>query len=198
MEAAAAGRGWEGVADHLSSFVQRQEELRAQHRKVEEEVLQAARKVSSRLHARTEQLFSEDNSTSGEAAAADQGSKSPEPDVSSLKELSILLQANLHSIIAAREQAELRNCYERLCERAYAPELMERSLKTEGEIDKRIEKKMVHLVRLKEYKRLYTPKQVSEQQKDLPATKGQSLELESSKGSSSSSTGAESPTLAPK
>ena len=118
--------------------------------------------------------------------------------MSSLKALSISLQANLHAIIAAREQAEIHNSYERLCERAYAPELLERSLKTEAQIDKRIEKKMVHLVRLKEYKRLYTPKQVSDQQKELPATKGQPLELESAKGSSSSSTGAELPTLAPK
>jgi hypothetical protein len=53
---------------------------------------------------------------------------------------------------------------ERPCERAYRPDLMERDLKILAEIDKRIEKTMVHLVSLKEYKKLYT-KEV----KPLPA-----------------------------
>jgi len=57
---------------------------------------------------------------------------------------------------------------ERLCERAYRPEILERELKILAEFDKRIEKKMVRLVQLKEYKRIYGTKEVKAQPAEAP------------------------------
>lgn len=45
-------------------------------------------------------------------------------------------------------------------ERAYNPDIMERVLKLQSEIDRRIEKVLKRLVMIKEYKRLYVPKSV--------------------------------------
>jgi hypothetical protein len=45
-------------------------------------------------------------------------------------------------------------------ERAYNPDIMERALKIEAEIDRRIEKKLRHLVMAKEYKKMYVRKSV--------------------------------------
>lgn len=86
---------------------------------------------------------------------------------------------------------------ERVCDQAYAPEILERTLRIEAEIDRRKDKQLAQLVRLKEYKKFYLPKQLSAQVKTQPA-KGQALELGSPKVSTPASVDVESPTSAPK
>ena len=49
---------------------------------------------------------------------------------------------------------------QKVCERAYRPEIMEAEMKLEALIDKQIEKALSHLVHLKEYKRMHVPKEV--------------------------------------
>ena len=44
---------------------------------------------------------------------------------------------------------------QKVCERAYRPEVMERELKIRAELDKRIEKAIARLVTIKEYKKFY-------------------------------------------
>jgi len=58
---------------------------------------------------------------------------------------------------------------ERVCERAYRPNLMERELKIHAEIDKRIDRTMAHLARLKEHKRLYGTKEVKARPTEVPS-----------------------------
>ena len=64
---------------------------------------------------------------------------------------------------------ESHNLDESACERAYRPDLMERELKILAEIDKRIEKTIVRLVQLKEYKRIYGTKEVKAQPAEVPS-----------------------------
>ena len=45
-------------------------------------------------------------------------------------------------------------------ERAYRPDVVERTAKVEAQIDKQIEKALARLANLKEYKRIYVPKTV--------------------------------------
>ncbi len=45
-------------------------------------------------------------------------------------------------------------------ERAYRPDVVERTAKVEAQIDKQIEKALARLANLKEFKRIYVPKNV--------------------------------------
>ena len=73
---------------------------------------------------------------------------------------------------------------ERLCERAYRPEILERELKISADIDKRIEKAMQRLVLAKEFKKQYRPKEVYAQVADSTAllAKSQACEPRGSQG----------------
>jgi len=59
---------------------------------------------------------------------------------------------------AIRDMLGLIETYDldqKVCERAYRPEVMERELKIRADLDKRIEKAIARLVTIKEYKKFY-------------------------------------------
>jgi hypothetical protein len=212
LEAAGAKKGWEGIADYLASSVQNAEKTRALYRDMATALAEAASNIGTRLAERAKSLGSDDapaTSTSGTPGcdtaksgiaknATNQKSKSSSNEMESLIMLAQTLQSCLREIISMRHAAENVDWDERLCERAYGSELMERESKVHADFDKRIEKKITLLVRLKEYKRYYGTQQakVPLEQKNLPA-KPQTSELDGPQPSPST-IDAESTTLAPK
>ena len=61
------------------------------------------------------------------------------------------------------QQSEKHDLEQRPGERAYRPDVVERTVKVEAQIDKQIEKALARLANLKEYKRIYVPKTVARQ-----------------------------------
>ena len=59
------------------------------------------------------------------------------------------------------QQSEKHDLEQRPGERAYRPDVVERTVKVEAQIDKQIEKALARLANLKEYKRIYVPKTVA-------------------------------------
>ena len=59
--------------------------------------------------------------------------------------------------------SEKHDLEQRPGERAYRPDVVERTVKVEAQIDKQIEKALARLANLKEYKRIYVPKTVARQ-----------------------------------
>lgn len=66
------------------------------------------------------------------------------------KELNIVSKELVVPMLQAAEKWKLDEI-----ERAYAPDIMERELKIQAEIDRRIDKVLKHLVMIKEYKKYY-------------------------------------------
>jgi hypothetical protein len=187
--------GWEGIADYLANSVQGAETTRESLRNVAKAYCEASATFSKGLQKQLQRALSHDvvpcetpapggmpaldATPSPDATPASSGTRNamPPPDATNqASELSndqwerlILLakEMNIYSRAIAPLLSMIRNydADEKLCERAYRPELMERELKICADIDKRIEKTLTRLAWLKDYKKLYGPKEV----KALPA-----------------------------
>jgi hypothetical protein len=62
---------------------------------------------------------------------------------------------------------ETHDLDQKVCERAYRPEVMERELKIRADLDKRIEKAIARLVTIKEYKKFYGANVIEAQAAEL-------------------------------
>ena len=90
------------------------------------------------------------------------GQEANEPDrarfqsqIELVKELNVM---NKEVIVPMLQLIENYDLDQKVCERAYRPDVMERNLKIEADIDKRIEKAISRLVTVKEYKKFYGAK----------------------------------------
>src|ERR1700682_4804134 len=72
--------------------------------------------------------------------------------ISVMKELNVM---NREVIVPMLQLIENYDVDQKIAERAYRPDLMEKYLKIEADIDKRIEKALGRLVTIKEYKKFY-------------------------------------------
>ena len=120
-----------------------------------------------------EQVFKPDEAKADSQAAEDEAkanSQAVQFDKLSvlLKELNIVSTGLVVPLVQAVERMKLDQI-----ERAYQPHIMEKELKIQAEIDRRIEKVLKRLVMAKEFKRLYPAKSVKANQieaTNLPAT----------------------------
>lgn len=172
-----AGRnnGWVGIADHLANSVQDAESVRAGVRDVVKAWAKAAGAVGNCVAKQIELTFAPDAPPEAPTPAGPPASAAANgvpPNASDVKgDLSYDQVEKLNTLlkqlqICSNQIAPVLRTIEKgdldasVCERAYAPEVLERELKLHADIDKRIEKTMSRLIELKEYKRMYTPKLV--------------------------------------
>ena len=80
------------------------------------------------------------------------------------KELNILSKELVVPILHAAEKQKLDQI-----ERAYDPDIMERELKIQAEIDRRIDKVLKRLVMIKEYKKFYVVKGIDSRPLEIEA-----------------------------
>jgi hypothetical protein len=76
----------------------------------------------------------------------------------SVKQLSLVSS----NIVATLKELENFDIEERVCDRAYRPDIIEKNLQVNAQIDRSIDKHMVRLVNLKEFKRQYAKKEVKQ------------------------------------
>ncbi len=180
-----AGRnGWDGIAEYLASSVQDVETVRESLRDVAKSYSEASALFCKRFHKQLELMDAPEVVPSGTPAptgtpapggtsasggtspnATNQGSELSSDQVEKLILLAKEMRLTSREIAPALSMIGNYDLDERLCERAYRPEILERELKISADIDKRIEKTMVRLGWLKDYKKLYGAKEV----KALPA-----------------------------
>ena len=154
--------GWEGIAEHFAKTLDNNESARDTMRSSNKAVREMVVPIYEVVTRHMGQMLVPDggNQESKQSTAAD------------LEKLTVLMsemKAAAGVVGGALRAIESYCLDERPCERAYRPDLMERDLKILAEIDKRIEKTMVHLVSLKEYKKLYGTKEVKARQAEVPS-----------------------------
>jgi hypothetical protein len=154
-----AGRsGWSGVAKYLGSTSPDTDRMVDAIRTMAKSHVATVGKVHALIDEQTELMSSRGSS----AVPADEKSRQADPAefqrlIAMARELNVM---NTELIVPTLQLIENYDLDQKVCERAYRPEIMERHLKIEAEIDKRIEKKITQLVTIKEYKKLYGAKEV--------------------------------------
>jgi hypothetical protein len=147
-----AGRqnGWEGIAEHFAKPLDNNESARDAMRKMNKAMLDMTVLVTEFVRKRIPTNGNMDQERNpGAVTELDKWNLL-------LKEMGILAS----TFTPALRFIESFCLDEKVCERAYKPDFLERELKILADIDKRIDKKLVQLVKIKEYKRLYQPQVV--------------------------------------
>jgi hypothetical protein len=149
-----AGRdnGWEGIADYFAKTLDNNEVTRDGMHDLSTAHREAVIKIHGVLTKQMTQILASDGTNQDKNSAATVLAKLTEMMIE-MKATSSVVSATLHAMRSY-------GLDERPCERAYRPDVMEKELKILGEIDKRIEKTIARLVVLKEYKKMYSPKEV--------------------------------------
>ena len=166
-----AGRsGWTGIAKHFESAAGDGDRMFEAIRAMARSHAATVGKVCSLIDEKAA-LISPRGSSADPA-----GQEANEPDragfqsqIELVKELNVM---NKEVIVPMLQLIENYDLDQKVCERAYRPDVMERNLKIEADIDKRIEKTITRLVAIKEYKKLYGTNVVkgpSTEVIDLPA-----------------------------
>jgi hypothetical protein len=172
-----AGRsGWSGVADYLKTSVGDGDRMCDAIRTMTRSHAVTFSKTCAVMDQRLQQM-SAGKSAGQEGQSSDRASK--QSDSAELQSLITLAKELNLTTDMIRDQLQLIETYDldqRVCERAYRPETMERELKLRAELDKRIEKAINRLVTIKEYKKFYGAKVVEAQAAEvvvsLPAKPG--------------------------
>ncbi len=139
--------GWSGVADHLKANVGDGDRMCDAIRDMSKSHALAFGKACALMDQRLERVL---------AGKSDPDSK--QSDSAELQQLIILAKELNVTTDIVRDMLQLIENYDldqKLSERAYRPEVMERELKIWAELDKRIEKAINRLVTIKEYKKFY-------------------------------------------
>jgi hypothetical protein len=162
-----AGRnGWSGIAEYLESAGDGDRMCDAL-RALAKSHAKTVQKVYALVGEQTQRMCPRD-SVNQESSAA-QESKSADPAefhqlIAMMKELNVM---NKELIVPALLLIENYDLDQTVSERAYRPDMMERHLKIEADIDKRIEKAIVRLVTIKEYKKFYVGKEIEASSTDV-------------------------------
>jgi hypothetical protein len=161
--------GWRGVADYLKTNLGDGDRMCDGIRAVSKSHLLALGRACALIDERL-QGISAGKSAGQEGQSSDQESK--QSDSAELQDLIILAkELNLTTGIVRDmlDQIESYDLDQKLAERAYRPEIMERELKIRAELDKRIEKAINRLVQIKEYKRFYGANVIEAQHAEVVA-----------------------------
>jgi Asp-tRNA(Asn)/Glu-tRNA(Gln) amidotransferase C subunit len=150
----AGSEGWRGVADYVRRTSGDGDRVHDAMRAMAKSHAVAVGKVYALIGELTEQMSSRD-------AADHEGKQTVSTELQNLlalaKELNVV---NNELIVPTLKLVENNDLDQKVCERAYRPEILERELKIHAEIDKRIEKALARLVAIKEFKKYYGPKDV--------------------------------------
>jgi hypothetical protein len=154
----AGNGGWKGVAMYLESTSVDGDRLVNAFRAMAKSYASTVQKVHALIDEQTDLM----SSRGASAVPAGQEGKQADPAefqrlISMAKELNVM---NTELIVPVLQLMENYDLDQKVCERAYRPEIMERHLKIEADIDKRIEKALARLVAIKEYKKFYGTKEV--------------------------------------
>jgi hypothetical protein len=139
--------GWSGVADYLKTSIGGGDRMCDAIRAMTKSHAVAFSKACALMDERLQQML---------AGASDPESK--RSDSAESQQLIILAKELNVTTGVMRDMLTLIENYDldqKLSERAYRPEIMERELKIRAELDKRIEKAIARLVTIKEYKKFY-------------------------------------------
>jgi hypothetical protein len=113
-------------------------------------------KVCALMDQRPEQMSAGSKSAGEDGQSSDrEGKRSDSAELQSL--ITLVKELNVTTDLI-RDQLQLIETYDldqKVCERAYRPEIMERERKIRADLDKRIEKAIARLVTIKEYKKFY-------------------------------------------
>jgi hypothetical protein len=151
-----AGRdGWSGVADHLKTQVGDGDRMCDAIRTMTRSHAVTFSKTCAVMDERLQQM-SAGKSPGQEGQSSDRASKqSDSAELQSLISLAKELNVATDMIRDMLGLIETYDLDQKVCERAYRPEVMERELKIRAELDKRIENAIARLVTIKEYKKFY-------------------------------------------
>jgi hypothetical protein len=165
----AGSGGWPGVAEYIKGTSGDGDRVAEAFRALARSHVATVQKVHSLIGEQAD-LISPCASSADPAERERKQTQSAEFDrlVSMMKELNVM---NKELIVPALHLIENYDVDQKVAARAYRPDIMERNLKTEAEIDKRIEKAITRLVTIKEYKKLYSSKEIegSTEVLNLPA-----------------------------
>jgi hypothetical protein len=168
-----AGRrdGWQGIAEYFKETLDNNESARDAVRSTNKAVREMAVAVHGAITKRMEQMLV--------PGGTDQESR--QNTAAELEKLTVLMgeMKAAVGVVGGTVRAMESWCLdENPFERAYRPDLMEKELKLLAEVDKRIDKAVQRLAVLKDFKKLYQPKEV----KVLPAlpANGEARELSGS------------------
>jgi hypothetical protein len=142
--------GWSGVADYLKTSIGDGDRMCDAIRAMSKSHAVAFSKACALMDQRLQQML---------AGASDPEGK--QSDSAESQQLIILAKELNITTGVMRDMLQLIETYDldqKLSERAYRPEIMERELKIRAELDKRIEKAIQRLITVKEYKSFYGPK----------------------------------------
>ena len=158
-----AGRlnGWQGIAEHFAKTLDNNESTRETMRSINKSLREMVVPVHGLVTKHMEQMLVPDGTNQESKQSAIAELEKLTAVMSEMKAIGDMVAPTLRLI-------ESYGLDERVCERAYRPDLMEQELKIHAEIDKRIDKTIVRLVQLKEYKRLYGTKEVKAQPVEAP------------------------------
>jgi hypothetical protein len=152
-----AGRGgWSGVAKYLEST--------SDHGDRTADAIRAMAKSYASTLAKVHALIDEhvDRMSPRGSSSVPPDHESKQSDPAFFQDLIAMAKAlNVMStelIVPSLKLIDTYDLDQKICERAYRPEIMERNLKIEADIDKRIEKAISRLVTVKEYKKFYGAK----------------------------------------
>jgi hypothetical protein len=151
----AGSGGWRGIAKYFESTPDGGDRLVDALRALAKSHVAAVQKVHALIGEQTDLISSGSSSAKRESKQAEAG----EFDrlISLAKELNVM---NKELIVPMLQLIENYDVDQKVAERAYRPDIMERNLKIEADIDKRIEKAITRLVTIKEYKKLYGAKEI--------------------------------------
>jgi hypothetical protein len=139
--------GWSGVADYLKTNVGDGDRMCEAIRAMAKSHALAFSKACALIDERLERVL-----------AGKSDPESTQSDSVELQQLIILAKELNVTTGMVHDKLQLIETYDldqKVCERAYRPEIMERELKIRAELDKRIEKAIQRLITIKEYKKFY-------------------------------------------
>ena len=159
--ATASSEGWKGVADYLA--IGDGDRMADEMRAVAKAQTKAAQHVCDSICKHMERILKPDDA----AAESNVGQAIDFEKMTTMaKELNLISKSLIVPVLHAIEN---QNLDQKVAERAYRPDIMEKELKIHAEIDRRIEKAIRRLVMVKEYKRQYCAKSANANQIEATA-----------------------------
>jgi hypothetical protein len=161
----AGKEGWQGVRNYLREKAGDTDTLAMRIRDNSKEYLTAQNQLMRLFNKRTEQMSSVTDDYKPKLRRIPQTDgydlvETISAEVQFLGELVDKLESVGAQIVPMLKLIENFDLEQAPSERAYRPDVVERTAKVEAQIDKQIEKALARLANLKEFKRIYVPKTV--------------------------------------
>jgi hypothetical protein len=168
----AAEDGWPGMRNYVRKAADDQDRISDQVRDVAKAQVIAAKNLFDLISKRTAQMLAEPANNKPKArqprySYEEDVEETVSPEIQWLTELSKTIKLFGAENAALLRHLENSDIEQSIFERAYRPDIMERTMKVESQIDKQIEKGLSRLANLKEFKRIYGKKDLPGRRIDL-------------------------------